>query len=166
MKPEITDAMIEAGLVVLEESGRLQFDRRTSGDDVLVQRVYRAMGEADMSGSPTDEAREGLIADLKAAALRCKDGKTALLLCEAVGALLSREQEPARDGMREALLLWWRLVLVIESAVRRADGPINHEAVLTAIRCTQELVKSGVLSVPPSSPQESGHEHRCGQRHG
>ena len=40
---EITPEMIEAGLNALEESGRLEFDRVMSGDQFVVERVFRAM---------------------------------------------------------------------------------------------------------------------------
>ena len=40
---EVTPEMIEVGLAVLEESGRLTNDRLESGDGLLVQDIFSAM---------------------------------------------------------------------------------------------------------------------------
>ena len=40
---EATSEMIEAGLAVMKESGRLIGDQLMSGDGILVQEIYRAM---------------------------------------------------------------------------------------------------------------------------
>ena len=42
-KGALTPEMIEAGINVLEESGRLPGDKRLTGDDVLVAEVFFAM---------------------------------------------------------------------------------------------------------------------------
>lgn len=40
---EITPEMVEAGLAVLEASGRLHNDRVSLGDRILVRQIYREM---------------------------------------------------------------------------------------------------------------------------
>ena len=40
---EVTEEMINAGVEVLLRSGRITTDYRTSGDELLVQRVFLAM---------------------------------------------------------------------------------------------------------------------------
>ena len=43
---EVTKEMIEAGLKVLEVSGRLIYDHRVSGDGLLIQDIFSAMMSA------------------------------------------------------------------------------------------------------------------------